>query len=441
VGTAFRVLSGGRVGTVFTPSGDSFVAGRHESADLRFDRQHDMTVSAKHAQFERSGDEWIVRDLGSRNGTIVNGSAIAGEARLRRGDRVTFGAGGPELELVAGDAVAESPTARVRVAVQRERRRSLIVAGVAIAVVLPLALGLAASRSRNSAWARERAEMEHRIDSLLAAGKQAPPSSLMAQVSGLSSALRQSESELQRLRDQLHSTSAGDDATDLRRDVIAATAALRRQQLAASLDFAAIQRRARGAVAMIWVEFPGGRRATGTAFAVRANGTLLTNRHVVSSPAGDQRPSRIAVRFADSDQAFPARLVSVSRDWELAVIKVDNVIGDVPSVAGFNLRPDTLAAGAPVALIGYPLGGEPEKDPAGDRRIARPIVSAALILRLSPQAIEVQGLGAAGASGSPILDASGELVAILYGGRTEQGVQILLGVPARTAADFLATVP
>jgi hypothetical protein len=56
-----------------------------------------------------------------------------------------------------------------------------------------------------------------------------------------------------------------------------------------------------------------------------------------------------------------------------------------------------------------------------------------------PDVLEVQGLGAAGASGSPILDASGTVVGVLYGGRVEHGVQVLSGVPARAAAAFLAS--
>ena len=36
-------------------------------------------VSRVHAAFERFGDTWCVRDLGSRNGTFVNGARIVGE--------------------------------------------------------------------------------------------------------------------------------------------------------------------------------------------------------------------------------------------------------------------------------------------------------------------------------------------------------------------------
>ncbi len=190
---------------------------------------------------------------------------------------------------------------------------------------------------------------------------------------------------------------------------------------------------------MLWVEFPDGHRVSGTAFAIRANGALLTNRHVVTGADGASRPTRIAVRFADSDQTFPAHLVSVSPNWELALVQVENVIGDVPA-AVLDERSDTLSPGSPVALIGYPLGGEPEKDLAADRRIARPVVSAGLLMRTTTEVVEVQGLGAAGASGSPILDAAGTVIAVLYGGRDDHGIQLLLGVPAQTVLAFLSSV-
>jgi DNA-binding CsgD family transcriptional regulator len=48
-------------------------------------------VSRVHAVFERFGDTWCVRDLGSRNGTFVNGARIIAEQTLQRGDEVLLG--------------------------------------------------------------------------------------------------------------------------------------------------------------------------------------------------------------------------------------------------------------------------------------------------------------------------------------------------------------
>ena len=49
-----------------------------------------MTVSRKHATFRREGDHFVVRDVGSLNGTYVNRQRID-EAVLHTGDEVQIG--------------------------------------------------------------------------------------------------------------------------------------------------------------------------------------------------------------------------------------------------------------------------------------------------------------------------------------------------------------
>jgi FHA domain len=51
----------------------------------------DTFVSQVHARLFRRGRETYVEDLGSTNGTFVNGDRITEVTRLRRGDRVQFG--------------------------------------------------------------------------------------------------------------------------------------------------------------------------------------------------------------------------------------------------------------------------------------------------------------------------------------------------------------
>jgi hypothetical protein len=50
----------------------------------------DPNVSRRHAELRRDGDEWLVVDLGSTNGTMVNGK-LAKEQRLKDGDKIAFG--------------------------------------------------------------------------------------------------------------------------------------------------------------------------------------------------------------------------------------------------------------------------------------------------------------------------------------------------------------
>ena len=49
------------------------------------------TLSRKHAELERSGSQLVVRDLGSTNGTFVNGRKVSSDTVINPGDTVQFG--------------------------------------------------------------------------------------------------------------------------------------------------------------------------------------------------------------------------------------------------------------------------------------------------------------------------------------------------------------
>ena len=68
--------------------GESRVLGRNQSCDYSI---ADPTVSGRHAALSRCGDGWRIRDLGSRNGTRVNGWLVTEQA-LRPGDTIALGA-------------------------------------------------------------------------------------------------------------------------------------------------------------------------------------------------------------------------------------------------------------------------------------------------------------------------------------------------------------
>jgi pSer/pThr/pTyr-binding forkhead associated (FHA) protein len=66
---------------------DRTTAGRHPGSDIFLD---DVTVSRKHAEFIRRQERFVVRDVGSLNGTYVRRDRID-EAVLRDGDEVQIG--------------------------------------------------------------------------------------------------------------------------------------------------------------------------------------------------------------------------------------------------------------------------------------------------------------------------------------------------------------
>ncbi|GHC55627.1 DUF1707 and FHA domain-containing protein [Streptomyces flavofungini] len=62
--------------------------GRDPANGLRL--SHD-TVSRLHAELSAQGGMWVLRDLGSTNGTSVNGRRVIGAAVVQAGDQVSFG--------------------------------------------------------------------------------------------------------------------------------------------------------------------------------------------------------------------------------------------------------------------------------------------------------------------------------------------------------------
>jgi hypothetical protein len=66
---------------------DPVVIGRMSTNDVVL---ADSNVSRRHAELRREGDRWVLVDLGSTNGTLVNGK-LAKEHTLKDGDKIAFG--------------------------------------------------------------------------------------------------------------------------------------------------------------------------------------------------------------------------------------------------------------------------------------------------------------------------------------------------------------
>lgn len=87
-GTALLVaLRGPNTGARFLLDADEVSVGRHPSSDIFLD---DVTVSRRHAVFRRGEAGYAVQDVGSLNGTYVNG-ALVDSVLLRTGDEVQIG--------------------------------------------------------------------------------------------------------------------------------------------------------------------------------------------------------------------------------------------------------------------------------------------------------------------------------------------------------------
>ena len=87
-GVGLLVLRQGAVaGSSYRIEAETTTAGRHPDSDIFLD---DITVSRRHAVFERGPDGYRIQDAGSLNGTYVNRERVE-NARLRTGDEVQIG--------------------------------------------------------------------------------------------------------------------------------------------------------------------------------------------------------------------------------------------------------------------------------------------------------------------------------------------------------------
>jgi hypothetical protein len=90
------------------------------SSDLDMVLVEDM-VSRKHAKITATGDQILIQDLGSTNGTFVNGEKIK-KARLKEGDRILIGTSIIKLVAVDTSQVVSEEQARQKLEATGQRR-------------------------------------------------------------------------------------------------------------------------------------------------------------------------------------------------------------------------------------------------------------------------------------------------------------------------------
>jgi len=458
-----EIVSGARAGTRAAFEKSYVALGRDPLADLRFDAAADLDVSTKHAALVLGGDAYAVRDLGSRNGTFVNGKRIAVDTVLADGDVIRCGARGPEVRVrlvreaaeqvfskVATPAAPASPPPatgpskpvtsgaaapaapptpsgpsatsilRAEVKASAARYRSLlIVLGIVIVGAVSVLI-----------WQGRTAQHQTRqLGSVL--------DSLGRELTSLQAARAAQNSLVDSLMQEIQH--AGGDRTRLASLQPQYEAAQRRQrdiQTAQNVDYRAIMSANHLATALIYVQFPDTSQMwTGTGFCVSRDGAMLTNRHVVMNDQGE-RPLRIAVQFSGSGDVLPARLVRVAPDADIALIQIESA-GPFPVVQG--MAADTsVQAGDPIALIGFPLGTDLPMAGSEEGPVARASLTTGTVSRvLGDSLLQLDAFSGTGASGSPILDRQGRVVGIEFGGARESNGQIIFGLPIGRAMTLL----
>lgn len=450
----FRITSGARAGARERFDKPIVAIGRHPINDLRFDAERDRDVSSRHAELRIVNQHCVLVDLGSTNGTLVNGQVVDGERMLNDGDVISFGADGPQAEFrVVGEqpsaptssgarSVSSSPsvrrpstTERVAVAVQEQTGTlKKVVAGLAAVVILGAAAAVWMTR-KNAAETREQlAALVSANDSLSRALEKRLGQTGIADAS-LAAARAESERLSRALQEQQARGGDLSAAASAVRDARTRTASM------AAIDYQAIAEANQRAIVFVVVEFPDSAKSTGTGFNVLPSGLIVTNRHVVQRPDG-ARAQRIAVAFdGTSGQWKRAGIEVVSETDELAFLRLATA-GTYPVVNGVARDDATAGLGRPVAILGYPLGTS-TAGMSGSINTLTPsaTLSVGTVSKRVPETTQLDAFAARGSSGSPVFDSRGIVVGVIYGGATESGSRIVYAVPAsRLAAQLPADV-
>jgi len=438
-----RILTGARGGHRERFDKPAIALGRHLHSDLRFDPNTDLDVSVRHAEIVAGPDGYMVRDSGSTNGTFLNGRRITGEEPLASGDVIWLGAEGPQVEIEVLDqqpgVTAGIPSTRVshsrrstgeRVRVAVREQTAMLRRVLLLAVVL-LVAGIGAAY-----WVGHR-DSRARVSELLAllARSDSTTTQLQSRLRAagdttFAAALRQQHAEL---AERVRATSAGGTPNEMdslrselvRREVM--------QQGLALMDLSKISVENDSAIAFVVSELDG-KPYGATAFGVSATGLLVTNKHNVRSPVTGRAPTRLGVKYANTDVLLHAHVVQLPGDSsvDLALIQVDEA-GRYPMVTGVARSLDDLYAGSPVVTIGFPHA----LDSPMDGNFVKTSLTAGTLSKLLPELLQVDAYASHGSSGSPIFDARGWVIGVVYGGDPQSGGRLTYAVPSSRLVELL----
>jgi serine protease Do len=320
-------------------------------------------VSSHHAEVIQRGDQYVLRDLGSTNGTMVNGRRVIA-TEIHHDDLIEFGAGGPllrfgvehdtkrhpyrrEHDRVPSAAAAANEAIPHRSVTGVKNNATLIVALVSAMLLGGLSGIVASSRFRASD----------------------PETMSVAEVAELNSpavVLIRTEFELLDSSGQVITTEA----------------------------------------------------RTGSGFIVSESGLIVTNRHLVrdweySRPGTTGRITKIQAILPHQklEDAVPAEVFKLGpvNSADVAILKISSpgralVHGIEPDMSNIN-------QGDEVVVIGYPLGLDLLEETHDSRMY--PSLSTGIVSRVGHDFIQLSLRAYHGNSGGPVLNRKGKVIGIL----------------------------
>ncbi|HLG14961.1 MAG TPA: trypsin-like peptidase domain-containing protein [Blastocatellia bacterium] len=355
-------------------------------------------VSAHHADIIRRGDQYVLRDLGSTNGTMINGRRVVA-TELRPDDMIEFGAGGP----------------LVRFTIEQDGR---------------LATRLVADTEELSASDQNRSGLSSGSD-VKSGGARA--STLTADNRRLVAALAAA----------MVLGAVGGLLLSSRVDVAGR----------GRMSFASVAERNSPAVVFIRTEFDlvdasgkvvSADARTGSGFVVSSSGLIVTNRHLVRDweyntppPGITGRTTKIEVIFPGGrrEEAIRGELFRIGPNPspDVAVLKIPGSAYP-PVVQRLESTVDETNQGDEVATIGYPLGLDLLRLTKDDR--IETSLSVGIVSRVGQDFIQLDLRAYQGNSGGPVINRRGEVIGILTG-NADRAQNIAFCTPVSAVIEML----
>jgi hypothetical protein len=144
------VRQGAGVGVTFSITGEEIILGREEGLGISI---RDPEVSRRHARVSWQSGDYYVEDLGSTNGTFLNGTRVASPQPLRPGDAIGIGQTLLVFQTEAEATQAQpeplpaqpAPPPAVAPAPQKRRRGKCLLWGCGCLILLGLLLVILAA--------------------------------------------------------------------------------------------------------------------------------------------------------------------------------------------------------------------------------------------------------------------------------------------------------